>query len=193
MKKVVYIIPGYLESHHSKRGYGKIAKMFEFRGIVPIHVEINWGDKKSVNFTDYTMQFLKLYKKQKDIEVPIFGISFGAMIALLVASRIKPKSLVLCSLSPFFEEDMKNIKPAWLKWWKEHYIGGDYSFTKLAPSIKYETYLIVGDKEHKSCIIRANDAKKKLLNSHLYVAVGAKHADHQKEYLENKNRIVCKL
>lgn len=193
MKQAAYIIPGHMESHLTKRGYDKIAKLFEARAIEPIHVEINWKNKKSVSFTDYTEQFLKLYKKQKDTEVFILGFSFGAMIAFLVASKIKPKALILCSLSPYFEEDLKNLKPAWLKWWQKHSVGDDYSFIKLASSITSKTYLIVGEEEHKSCLIRTKDAKRKLLNSHLFVAKGAKHNVGQMEYLETIRKVISRL
>ena len=182
-----------MESYLTKRAYNKVAVFFEARGIEAIHVEIDWKGGKSGSFADYTEQFLKLYKKQKNAEVYMLGFSFGAVVALLVALKIKPKNLILCSLSPFFEEDLKNIKPSWLKWWRKHSIESNYSFSKLAPSIKLEAYLIVGDKEHKSCLIRAKDAKKKLLNSHLFIAKGGKHNIGQKEYLETVNRVISKL
>lgn len=116
MKKIAYIIPGYCESHLRQRGYDKIAKFFEERGIEPIHVEIDWEKNKPKRFSDYTKQFLDLYRKPKGTKVYILGFSYGATIAFLTASETRPKTLILCSLSPYFEEDLvRDMKPAWVR------------------------------------------------------------------------------
>ncbi|MEI6479995.1 MAG: hypothetical protein WCO12_00525 [bacterium] len=191
--KIAYIIPGYNESHLKQRGYNKVAKLFEESGVTPIHVEIDWKHNNPNRFDDYTEQFLKVYKNQKNTETYILGFSYGAMIALLTATKTKPKALILCSLSPFFEEDLINLKPAWVRWWRKNFIESDYSFTKIAQKIKTKTYLIVGEKEDESCIARAKDAKKKLQDNHLSVARGAEHKIGQEEYLEVVKRLVSKL
>lgn len=176
MKKIAYIIPGYRESHLRQRGYNKIAKFFEERRIEPIHVEIDWEKNNSKRFSDYTKQFLDLYRKPKGTEVYILGFSYGATITFLTALKTKPKALILCSLSPYFKEDLNGMKPAWVKWFRKNFVESDYSFTKLA-----------------SNLTRAKDAKKKLVNSHLSIAKGAKHKIGQKEYLETVREIISKL
>ena len=190
MKRVAYILPGYRESHLKQGGYTKMAKFFEAQGITPVHVEIDWRRQKPERLSDYTEQFLRVYKREKDTAVYILGFSYGAMIAFLTAAQTKPDVLVLCSLSPYFEEDLKNLKPAWLRSWKKDFIESDYSFAKLASRIKSKTYLIVGEKEHASCLIRARDAKKKLSDSHLRVVRGAKHKIGQKQYLAAIEKVV---
>lgn len=193
MKKIVYIIPGYCESHLRQRGYNKVATFFEEQGIEPIHIEIDWerGDPK--RFSDYAKQFLDLYKKPKATQVYILGFSYGATVAFLTAIKTKPDALILCSLSPYFEEDMKDLKPAWVRWFRKYFTESDYSFTKLASKIKTETYVIVGEKEDKSCHVRAKDARKKLSNSLLTIAKGAGHKIGQKEYLETIRKVISKL
>ena len=193
MKKVAYILPGYRESHLKQKGYGKVARFFEEKGIEPIHVNIKWKQNSEELFKDYTRQFLKVYRKPKGAEVYILGFSYGATIAFLSAVKTKPTAFILCSLSPYFKEDLKNLRPAWLKWWKKSFVESDYSFDKLAPKVKSNTYLIVGSKEHKSCLIRAKDAKKKIKNSHLIIAKNAKHKIGQKEYLETIKKVISKL
>ena len=191
--KIAYIIPGYNESHSKQRGYNKIAKLFEESGVTPVRVEIDWKHSDPKCFTDYTEQFLKVYKKQKNTETYVLGFSYGAMVAFLTAAKTKPKALILCSLSPFFEEDLIDLKPAWVRWWKKNFTESDYSFTKTASKIKSKTYLIVGEKEDKSCIIRAKDAKKKIQDSHLSIAKGAEHKVGQEEYLKAIKSVISKL
>ncbi len=193
MKKIAYIIPGYCESHARQRGYDKVAKFFEDNGIEPIHMEIDWAKKKPEKFSYYTEEFLKAYKKPRNTKVYILGFSYGATIAFLTASKTKPDALILCSLSPYFEEDLKTLKKSWVKWFRQHFIESDYSFKKTAPKIKSPTHLIVGDKEDKACIIRAKDAKRNIANSKLSIAKNAKHKIGQKEYLAAIEKIISKL
>lgn len=197
MKKVVYIIPGYEESYLSKRSYKKVAGIFGARGIEPVQVEIDWFYKKPMRFKDHSEQFLKQFKesKSKGEEVYLFGFSFGAIIALLNQNKVKPKAVILCSLSPYFKEDQKDFKPSWLKWWRKNYTESDYSFDKLAKNVKTKVYLLVGDCEDKEgfCLKRAKDAKKKIKNSSLTIIKNTKHNIYQKEYLAVIKKVVGKL
>lgn len=192
MQKSVYIIPGYGESYLRQSGYKKVAKLFKAYGIIPIHVPVHWKKKGPEKFSDYARQFLKFYKKGNK-EVYILGFSYGATIAFLTATKTKPKALILCSLPPYFKEDQKNLKPEWLRWWKKRFIESDYAFAKLAPKIKTPTYLLVGGKEHKSCLLRAKDAKKKMKKSRLVIAKGAEHKIGQKEYISALEKLIAKL
>ena len=193
MNKIAYIIPGYRESHLKQSGYKKVAKIFESRGITPIQVPIRWKKKGPERFADYAARFLKFYKKKKGDKVYVLGFSYGATIAFLTATRTKPTALILCSLSPYFREDQKNLKPAWLRWWKKQFVESDYSFAQLAPKIKTRTYLIVGTKEPAVCLLRAKDATRKLQNSCLIKARDAKHTIGQKQYLAVVEKVIAEL
>jgi dienelactone hydrolase len=170
-----------------------VAKFFEERGIEPKHVEIDWKKDDPKKFSGYAQQFLDVYKKQKGTEVYVLGFSFGATTAFITASKTKPKALILCSLSPYFKEDLGTLNPKWVKWFRKNFVESEYSFSKFAPKIKNKTYLIVGDQEGEFIFTRARDAKKKLQDSHLFVAKGAKHNIGQKEYLEAVKRVILKL
>ncbi len=193
MKKIVYLVPGYGESHLKERGWSKVAKLFESKGITPIHVNINWKETSPERFSDYTQDFLKEFKRPKNTEVYVLGFSFGAIIAFLTAHKTNPKALILCSLSPYFEEDIPRLKPQWVKWWKKTFVESNYSFAKLAVKIKSKTYIIVEDIDAKDISYRARDAKKKISNATLVVAKGAKHRIIQKEYMMALERVVSKL
>lgn len=192
MKRIAYIIPGHQESHTKQKGYDKVTSFFEAQGITPIHVEIDWS-KKPGQFKDFSQQFLKQYKKPKNAEVYILGFSYGAVAAFLSAIKTKPTAFIFCSLSPYFLEDQKNLKPAWLKWFKENMVKSDYSFKELAPTISSKAYFIVGSEEDPSCLYRARNAKKLIPDSSLVIAKGAKHKISQKEYLVAVEKVIKKL
>jgi pimeloyl-ACP methyl ester carboxylesterase len=193
MRKIVYLVPGYGESHLKERGWSKVAKLFEAKGITPIHVDINWKRNSPERFSDYTDDFLKEFKKPKNTEIFVLGFSFGANIAFLTAAQTKPKALILCSLSPYFEEDLPRLKPQWVKWWKKAFVASDYSFAKIASKVKSRTYLIVEDVDAKEISYRARDAKKKLRDASLVIAKGAKHRIIQKEYMAALERVINRL
>ncbi len=192
MEKIAYIIPGYEESHLKQKGYNKIANFFKAKGIKPIHIKIKWDLKKPIDFEKYNQQFLKQFHKNKNQEVYVLGFSYGAVISFLTASQTKPKALILCSLSPYFIEDYKNLKPSWLKWWKKNF-KNEYVFKDYSGKISTKTYLIVGSKEDSCVHIRVRQAKKQIKNSLLVVAKGAKHNISQKEYLFHTEKLVNKV
>ncbi len=193
MSKIAYIIPGYGGSCLKDKASKKIAKMFEVRGIKPIFIEINWSEKKQIEFKQYVNQFLKQYKKEKGDPRYVLGFSLGATIALLGSLKAKPDQLILCSLSPYFKEDFKRIPSDWLDFWRKRYTKSEYVFSKLAPRIKSKTQLFVGDKEGNECLARAKEAKQKIKGSKLAIIKGAKHKLGQKEYLAEVGKFIRNL
>lgn len=192
MNKIVYIIPGNGESHTKQKGYVKLEKLFKKNGITPVHVEMDW-DKNPGKFKDFGQQFLRKYKKPRNTEVYILGFSFGAVAAFLSAAKTKPAAFIFCSLSPYFLEDQKNLKPTWLKWFRKNMVDSDYSFVALAPTITSKAYFVVGSEEDYSCLYRARNAKRLISGSSLIIAKGAKHNLGQKEYLAALERLIPKL
>lgn len=192
MKKIAYIIPGYKQSYKRQKGYNKIAEFFEEKGIKPIHIELDWSAVKSGQYKSYSDQFLKKCKKVNGAKVYILGFSFGAVVAFLTAAKIKPDVLILCSLSPYFREDLKTLRSAWLKDWNKNFKNNDYSFNKIAKNIKTKTYIICGDKEGIEVEKRAIAAKRLIENSSLFIAKEAKHNVGQKEYLNIIKKVISK-
>ncbi|MFA5945360.1 MAG: alpha/beta hydrolase [Patescibacteria group bacterium] len=74
-------------------------------------VPIKWNRRV---MSDYVAEFEQQYKKYKTENNTVLGFSFGAMIAFISAPALKPNRLILCSLSPYFSEDLNTLKP----WWK---------------------------------------------------------------------------
>jgi len=192
MSKVVYIIPGFTENTNLKR-YHKIIKFFKSIGYKTIFVKITWKHK---TMSDYVKEFLKQYNQHsKNDEVYLLGFSFGAMIAFIASHIEKPKAQFLCSLSPFFSEDIPIIK----EWWKKS-IGKkrvldfkSISFNKISKKISCETYIFAGTKEGPEIEKRARSADKQIKNSKLFMIDRAKHDISQNEYIEKLKEEILKI
>jgi len=145
--------------------------------------------------SNYVDEFLAQLAHKESDDVYIFGFSFGAMIACISAIKIKPKMLFLCSLSPYFKEDLKLLKTSW-----KNGIGRkrmedlkNFSFQELSKNINSKTLLIIGEKEPSEISKRTNSAHKRVKNSELFIVKNAKHNISQKEYINKLQEIISKL
>jgi pimeloyl-ACP methyl ester carboxylesterase len=191
--KIAYIIPGYGQSYKKQKGYDKIADFFKEAGIKPIHIEIDWHSKNPDPFKYYVDQFLKQYKKPENSKVYVLGFSFGAIIAFLSEPKTRSTALILCSLSPYFSEDLPKLPKTWQGWWKKNFDGSDFSFNKLVPKITTKTFLIVEDGAGLEVQRRARSARRMIGNSSLFMAKGVKHNISQKEYLIQVKKVIQEL
>ncbi len=128
-------------------------------GYQPIRVAIPWKGSTISENTDY---FLRVYKKSiakasSGVQVYLLGFSYGAMIAFLAATKISVKGLILCSLSPFFKEDLpkkhpKNISSLQVKRFNDF---STLKSTTLAKKIRAKcVYMFYGVNESKPLIAR---------------------------------------
>lgn len=192
MSKIVYIIPGLGENTKLKR-YRGIIKFLQLNNFKVIFVNITWKYK---TMNDYVREFLTQYDQHtKDDEVYLFGFSFGAMISFIASCQINPKVQFLCSLSPFFKEDLPVIKD----WWKRctgakriKYFNS-LSFDDLAKQVSCKTLIFAGTKEGPEVERRAKIANEKIRRSELFMINGAKHDISQKPYLNKLKEIILKI
>jgi len=189
-RRVVYIIPGYKQLPLDKK-FKELAKLFKRQNITPILVKIKWTrNRKDNNMTGYIDQFMKVYQDthKKGDDTYLFGFSFGSFISFVASIDIKPKTLILCSLSPYFKEDLRFLKKSWLR-----SIGKDrtadfrkFGFNKLAKRVGSKTLIIFGTKEAKKYpeLSRRVKLAHKLIKRNILIKI--ENADHdigQKEYL----------
>lgn len=111
--KIVFIIPGF--GHKiSHKGYGVLKKRLQKDGFFVVPIAIPWSGSTITENTEfflkkYIEKLSKLHVTSKDVY--LLGFSYGALIAFLVATKISVKGLLLCSLSPFFKEDLPRSLP----------------------------------------------------------------------------------
>ncbi|MFH1364260.1 MAG: hypothetical protein ABIH52_01260 [Candidatus Aenigmatarchaeota archaeon] len=190
MAKVVYIIPGFTGNTRLE-GYQRVMKYFKSQDIRSIPVNISWKYK---TMSDYIKQFMNQYKETRD-EVYLFGFSYGAMIALISSIKINPRKLFLCSLSPFFKEDLRYLKKSWKKRYGKKRLEDfkNFSFNDIAKQIKCEVVLFAGNKEYQDVLRRVDDASRKFKNNKLIIAKGARHNILQDEYSQTLKQYISKL
>lgn len=193
MKKIAFIIPGYSESKRNNPAYSKIERYFRQNGIDPLVVDVSW---KYRTMTDYVREFRAVYEKNhKGAEVYFLGFSFGAIISFIAAAELKPKAIILCSLSPFFKEDLSKLRP----WWKRA-LGkkrledfNSLSFSLLAKKISSRAFIFAGSREVEDVFRRAEEAKNQIRGSKLLIVPEAKHDISQGAYLQEVKNLIAKL
>lgn len=188
MKKI-FIIPGFRHSSNQKE-YLDVADIFKKKGFEPMIVNIKW---KYTVFNQWVEQFWKSFKQEKDDEIVLLGFSYGAMIALVAATKIKPTNLVLCSLSPYFSEDIPKLKRSWLQSIGKKRVNdfSDLNFEEISKQVKCKTYLLIGEKESKKypgLELRVLEAHKEI-KSKLIRMTNVDHNIGQKEYLETIDKL----
>lgn len=115
------------------------------------------------------------------------------MIAAIAASKVKPKKIYLCSLSPYFKEDIDTL----VKKSERRTLGkrrlADFQsiyFNDVAKSIHCETVVFVGMKEPASVIKRAKEAHHKIKHAHLHKIEEATHDLLSPAYIRAIHKII---
>lgn len=188
MKKVLYIVPGFTENVDSRKGYKAIEKIFKSRGFLVRQVPIRWKYGTMFTYSKELEAYVGKYHKNNE-QVYLLGFSFGAMASLLVAKNVKAKAIILCSLSPFFKQDLKLIPKEW------HTREGKVldrrrlesfrkiDFNRVVKDFRIKTFILYGSKEHKLCVRRAKETHKKIKQSELIPVKNAPHDIDHKNYL----------
>ncbi len=172
-KKTIFIIPGYTEQA-TQTQYQPLCNFFEENQYLVQKPEITW---KYRTMSDYVSYFTDFYVQHKTDYNDVLGFSFGAMIAFISAPQLQPDSLYLCSLSPYFRDDLPGLKKTWLKQIGrrrvEHFRTLDAK--QLGRKIDMPTTIFCGDKEDKSVMKRCTQTSQEVPNAKLVVVKDAPH------------------
>lgn len=176
MSKTIFLIPGFKTQITDDMYQGLISYLKDENYTVHA-VPISWNNR---TVTENAQEFVSYLEEKKEKNYYVLGFSYGAVIALMTAEKIKPKKLILCSLSPDFKEDTKAM-PIWLK----KYIGANRyadtatrSANKLAKSLTVETVLLYGEKEgvkYPQLKKRSEETARLIKKSRLIVVKDAPH------------------
>lgn len=152
----IFIIPGFRQKP-TQKVYKQLSSLLKTRGFTPIVVPVDWRQKTISENSEY---FLKMYKKIPSSRKYVLGFSYGAMIAFVSATKLPVQGLILCSLSPYFKEDLDNLSRSEYSTLPELYYQ-DFSklqFNTLSKKIKAKKlFMIFGMKEELPLIIRSID------------------------------------
>lgn len=176
-KGTFFIIPGFRQKPTGK-SYSEIASFLRKEGFNPAVIEIPWSRQSITENVEY---FLKQYKKSRVKNKYILGFSYGAMIAFIASSHVSPEGLVLCSLSPYFKNDLKHKRTV-----KNINEFAQVNSTTIARTTRAKKVLMLyGKNEAKDLIKRASETFSdiKLENKFLIPVENVQHELGNKEYL----------
>lgn len=198
-KSIVFIIPGFGHSPQNK-AYLEISKQLRKQGHIPVSIKIPWVKSTISQNTSYFIDKYerKLSLKSKNLKrrkVYILGFSFGALIAMIASTKLSVNGLILCSLSPFFKEDLPKTKPP-QKSILERTRYQDFSkfhYRKIAKTTKAKKVLMLyGSKESKPLIKRVTKtyANISARNKYLLPIQKTEHNISDKKYLSTINQVL---
>lgn len=185
MSKTVFIVPGF-KHRPSTKCYGWMKDHFSSQGFIVKTVAIDW-DRKVMS--DYVEQFLMYFHENKSEENHVIGFSFGAMIALISADDLNPDGLILCSLSPYFSEDLCTLKKSWQSFMGQKRILDFANFKSniITKQIHCKTTVIYGTAEavmYPQLEVRCKEVAAQVKGCQLKIADGAPHQIDYPSYIE---------
>ncbi len=191
--KVVFIIPGFMQRPNS-REYREVSRILIEEGYFPIVVDVTWH---KTTVSENTERFLEIFNSVDAKKKYILGFSFGAMIAFLASTKVEVAGLILCSMSPYFHEDLPKIGSNWTPTTLARY--QDFATlhcATLAKQLKAEQVLMLyGKDEAASLVNRARDAFEKITleNKYLIPVDGAQHNIGDSKYLLRIHQVAQRL
>ena len=147
MSKTIFIVAGF-KHKASEVQYNWMRDYFKSKGYIVKIPDIEWNKKV---MTDYVNYFTDYYNQNKSETNFVLGFSYGAMIAFISAEELNPDKLILCSLSPYFNEDLESLKKSWKKLIGHRRVDDfkNYSSKEITTKIASDTTVIYGSSEGK--------------------------------------------
>jgi pimeloyl-ACP methyl ester carboxylesterase len=183
--KTVLFVPGFRETLTS-RDYKSTLTAIKKKGYKVKFVPINWT-RTTIN--DWIVELDKEYARHNPDETILAGFSYGAMAAFMSAAKTNPAQLWLFSFSPYFSDDIHEIKKSWL-----NNIGHRRAdafraldFNALAQKVTCPTLLITGEAEASKYPLmgrRSRIAREKIADSRLVWVPECGHDVTDKRYIE---------
>ncbi|OHA92687.1 MAG: hypothetical protein A3G99_01275 [Candidatus Zambryskibacteria bacterium RIFCSPLOWO2_12_FULL_39_23] len=188
-QRKLYIIPGLGETTRSKN-YKEVIRSAKNEGLLVVPVNILWSADKDMS------DFIQ----QSDSQIPnnitndyIFGFSFGAYIASILAKKKKAKGYIFCSISPYFKDDLKYVPEESRKYFGKKIMNSfkKYEFPKGLTS---SAWFLIGEKDWKLAIKRAHTSFSKWgSKKEIYIIKGAAHELTSPNYIKKISFIIRRL
>lgn len=189
MSKILYVIPGFGQSTIDNE-YQNLISLAKDIGYEVVEYVPYW-DRKTIDH--WIADFLSFTKKRSMDHCSVVGFSFGAYIAVLASKHLNFEKIILCSLSPYFKNDIKNLPSAVFpmlgKRRMEAFAQIDFPEQLLAD----EVYLLIGENDFPYAVERTDAIFKTLKNKKfLNIIPNTKHTIDTPEYLSAITKILKK-
>ena len=156
MKKKLYIIPGFGETMKDKP-YKEIQKNAKDKGYEVIPIDLSWNRH---TMSDWIREAREKVLKYGDNNSFVLGFSFGAFMAIELSKEFSFRKVFVCSLSPYYSEDLKFIPKVAINWLGKKRVA-DFKKYKFPTNIKTKVVFMVGDSEWKFAQKRISERFKK--------------------------------
>lgn len=191
MKKIAYIIPGFMQQTHMP-GYQHCATELRKIGYIVKPISITW---KYTVLSDWINEVQHQMKHDANDNVLLLGFSFGAIIACCISTNMPVQTQILCSLSPYFAEDLPKIPTKWATIIGKRRINNfkELKFIEVFNNQPKDTHIIAGTLEGKEIYHRATEANTFIPTSTLTMVEQCFHDLGQKEYMEAITYVINSL
>lgn len=188
--RVAFLLPGFGEQF-SYPGYVAATAALERAGWRVVRHSPRWGRRTIEN---WLADFLAFYRREASSAAQVAGVgfSFGALILYLASAEVPFDRLWLCSVSPYFSEDLPKL-PA---------LAGRIlgvrrmrAFTKIrpprAPKVG-KAAVLAGETELPLCVARSRKAARHL-SATLSLVADTDHCLHLPSYAAALQKAIAKL
>lgn len=193
MSKVLYLIPWFWEQIYEEN-YQFLIDFFQEKNLKVIPITIT---RKNKIMTEYVKECREQMNQHDETDiVHTLWFSFGAVISFIISSQTEIIDIqYLCSLSPWFKEDLDNIKKRWKKYMGKRRMADlkSISCDDLSKDIKCKTYILYGTEEWVSVKYRAENAHKRIKHSTLISIPWAKHDISQDVYMSQIEALLSEI
>lgn len=186
----VFLISGFeLNRTAAHNQYKDLRNAISAKGYEAVPVDIDW---KYRTMSRFVKEFKELYREQAGEYNIIIGNSFGAMAAMIVAPELRPDKIILCSLSPFFQEDIPRFQPPekLTNWFGQRRVSDFRTISAKAIANQINktnvvTILFYGEHEkkmYKKLVERVISTAKDLKDAQISEIPNAPHSFHDQDY-----------
>ncbi|HUP26621.1 MAG TPA: hypothetical protein VM124_03195 [Candidatus Limnocylindrales bacterium] len=191
MKGTAFLISGFELNRTAADGqYSELRNAIASKGYEVMPVDIKWNYHTMSRFVS---EFKAFYLNKASKHNVIIGNSFGAMAAMITAPELKPDKIILCSLSPFFQEDIPRFQPPekLTNWFGRRRVEDFSTISATATANKInrantKSILFYGEQEkkkHKKLVDRVISTAHDLKGSQLIEIPGTPHSFRDPRYV----------
>lgn len=197
MGKTVFIIPG-AGQRADMPHYQQIGELFEKQGITPAYIGINWRMRQSIEdcAEEAEGHIRKVLEERPNDQLYFLGFSIGAMVAHYLSAHYEAKAQILCSMSPFFKEDIEHL-PFLTRLISNFMIYPGSERPKYPNPFAYkmmDTYWLIGEKESRYLNEKIISKRQELYpEANLVMVKNTRHDISAPEYIKAISNVITLL
>lgn len=167
--------------------YDKILRKVQRRGHKTTFCPITW---RGTNIHDWVEEVRPTYRQHDPAQTILVGFSFGAMTALLLTAECPPAGLILCSLSPYFAEDLPFIPARWVRRLNPRRRAAfeKLHFSDYGTQIACPTRLVTASLETEWLQQRTRAVRDSIPGAHILIAQGVGHEPAAWPYVQTLDK-----